>query len=109
MPTLCELSATPCPGGLDGRALGALLSAAAPPARALLADTWRYDRAGGLVHAESAAFDGDSKVLYEPRTGSWSRIEASPSGEQRTPIAPTLGLPSVRALAAYIETEPGPF
>jgi len=109
MPTFCELSATPCPVELDGRALGSLLAARAPAARVLLADTWRFDRAGRLLHAESAAVAGDVKVLYEPRNGNWSRIERSPAGERRIPISPALELPAVRALAAYVESAGGPF
>jgi arylsulfatase A-like enzyme len=108
MPTLCELSATPCPAELDGRPLGPLLAAPASAARVLLADTWRFDRAGRLQHAESAAVHGDVKVVYEPRDGSWSRIERSARGERRLPLVPTLPLPALRALSAYVESASGP-
>jgi hypothetical protein len=109
MPTLCELSATACPGELDGRAIGPLLAAPSPAERVLLADTWRFGRAGQLLHAESVAVDGDVKVLFEPGDGSWSQIERSARGERRLPISPQLALPAVRALAAYVETANGPF
>jgi arylsulfatase A-like enzyme len=108
MPTLCELSATPCPAELDGRPLGSLLAAPESATRVLLADTWRFDRVGRLQHAESAAVDGDVKVVYEPRDGSWSRVERNARGERRLPISPALPLPAVRALSAYVESSSGP-
>ena len=110
MPTLCELSATTCPPGLDGRAIGGLLAAPASAAspRALFADTWRFDSAGRLRHAQSAAFLGDDKVLYQVQDGRWWRAHRREGAELWAPIAPSLAQPAVRALAAYVESGPGP-
>jgi hypothetical protein len=109
-PTFCELTGTPPPAGMDGRSLAPVVAAGRLASqRVLFADTWQYDRLGRLVRAESAAIDGNVKVLYEPFHSGWSQVRLPETAQSvREPLPPNAPLPAVRALSAYVESASGP-
>jgi arylsulfatase A-like enzyme len=109
MPTILELTQTPAPKGLDGRSITALLEGIEPRVkRALLADTWQYDRLGRLVLAESGAMDGRSKATFDPLRNLWTLEQPEKDGTRvRRAVSPKTKHPLVRALSRYIDQTGG--
>ena len=73
----------------------------------MYADTWQYDRLGRLIRANSAAFDGRSKALFDPLQNTWLLYDNKKGKTTIRPVTARTPAALVKKLGRYVESSGG--